>query len=458
MNGMTLENRQQLPPMLRQNIVIGLGKTGFSCARFLSNRGEAVTVVDSRTQPPALRQLREELPQVEVITGGFDTQLLSQAVRLIVSPGVALREPAIAEAIDNAVSVAGDIELFAQSANAPVIAITGSNGKSTVTELVGEMARQAGKKVRLGGNLGTPALDLLEGEPPDFYVLELSSFQLETTHSLNAHAAVVLNISADHQDRYENLEEYGRAKQRIYGGGGVMVVNRDDARVMSMVRPGRAVVRFGAGQPRAGDFGLCSANGETWLAKGDRLILPVRELRIPGRHNQLNALAALALGETMELPLDAMCEALRNFRGLAHRTEWIAEIDGVNWYNDSKATNVGATLAALEGMEGQVVLIAGGEGKGADFSTLCQAIAVKARAVILMGQDASLMARVLEGMAPVEHASRMDDAVALAQQWAEPGDSVLLSPACASFDMYSGFAERGQAFVAAVTRLARQEQ
>ncbi len=458
MNGMTLENRQQSQSMLRQNIVVGLGKTGLSCARFLVRRGESVTVIDSRTNPPALQQIRQELPGVEVITGGFDAQLLSHAARLIVSPGVALREPAIAEAIHNAVSVVGDIELFAQYADAPVIAITGSNGKSTVTELVGEMARQAGKRVRLGGNLGTPALDLLEGDAPDFYVLELSSFQLETTRSLNAHAAVVLNISADHQDRYESLDEYSGAKQRIYHGDGVMVVNADDVRVMSMVRPGRSVVRFGAEQLRRGDLGLRSANGELWLAKGDKLILPVRELRIPGRHNQLNALAALALGESMQLPLDAMCEALRSFRGLAHRTEWVAEIDGVNWYNDSKATNVGATLAALNGLEGQVVLIAGGEGKGADFSTLCQAIAVKARAVILMGRDASLMARVLEGMAPVEHASRMDDAVALAQRWAEPGDSVLLSPACASFDMYSGFEERGRAFVTSVTGLSGGEQ
>ncbi len=458
MNGMTLENRQQPQPVARQNIVVGLGKTGLSCARFLVRCGETVTVIDSRATPPALQQLREELPEVEVITGGFDVQLLSHAARLIVSPGVALREPAIAGAIGNAVPVVGDIELFARNANAPVIAITGSNGKSTVTELVGAMARQAGKKVRLGGNLGTPALDLLEGETPDYYVLELSSFQLETTRSLNAHAAVVLNISADHQDRYESLDEYSRAKQQIYHGDGVMVVNIDDARVMSMVHPARPVVGFGTGQPGGGDFGLRSVSGEMWLSRGDKLILPVRELRIPGRHNQLNALAALALGEAMELPLDAMCEALRSFRGLAHRTEWIAEIDGVNWYNDSKATNIGATLAALNGLEGQVVLIAGGEGKGADFSTLCQAIAVKARAVILMGRDASLMARVLEGMAPVEYAGRMDDAVALAQRWAEQGDSVLLSPACASFDMYSGFEERGRAFVSAVNALGRGER
>ena len=455
---MTLENRQQIQTRPRRNIVVGLGETGLSCARFLSRRGAAVTVIDSRDMPPALQRLRKELPDVEVITGGFDTALLSHARRLVVSPGVALREPAIAAAIDAGVPVVGDIELFARNADAPVIAITGSNGKSTVTELVGAMARQAGRSVRLGGNLGTPALDLLEGEAPDFYVLELSSFQLETTSSLNAQAAVVLNITADHLDRYASQEEYSRAKQRIYRGDGVMVVNADDARVMQMVEAGRSLVCFGSGQPQPGDFGLRSINGEQWLARGEELILAVRYLRIPGRHNQLNALAALALGEAMGLPLEAMGEALRNFRGLPHRTEWIAELDGVNWYNDSKATNVGATLAALSGLEGQVVLIAGGEGKGADFSTLCQAIAVKARAVILMGRDASLMARVLEGMAPVEYARRMEDAVALARRWAEPGDSVLLSPACASFDMYSGFEERGQAFVAALTRLMREEQ
>ncbi len=455
---MALDSCKQTRTQPRRNLVIGLGRTGLSCARFLSRQGERVTVMDSRDLPPALTQLRAELPDVEVITGGFDAQRLRTAQRLVISPGVALREPAISAAIDSGVPVVGDIELFARSAEAPVVAITGSNGKSTVTELLGAMARAAGRRVLLGGNLGTPALDLLQDESPDLYLLELSSFQLETTSSLNARAAVVLNISADHLDRYADLEEYSRAKERIYRGDGVMVVNADDARVLQMVRPERSVVRFGAGHPRPGDFGLRNVNREQWLAHGDELILPVRELRIPGRHNQLNALAALALGDAIGLPLDAMSDALRSFRGLPHRTEWVAEIGGVAWYNDSKATNVGATLAALNGLEGQVVLIAGGEGKGADFSTLCQAIAVKARAVILMGRDASLMARVLEGMAPVEYASRMDDAVALAQRWAEPGDSVLLSPACASFDMYSGFEERGRAFVAAVTRLAREEQ
>jgi len=453
---MVTENQQQSEPMCK-TIIVGLGKTGLSCARFLLNRGEMVTVIDSRACPPALQQLRNELPEVEVITGGFDPELLSQAAQLVVSPGVAVSEPAIKAAVDNGVSIVGDIELFARNADAPVIAITGSNGKSTVTELVGEMALHAGKKVSLGGNIGSPALDLLDGDPPDFYVLELSSFQLETTWSLNASAAVVLNISADHLDRHENIEQYSSIKQRIYNGGGAMVVNADDPQVMAMVCPDRPAVLFGTGKPNAGNFGLLCSNDEQWLAKGDELILPVRELRIPGRHNQANALAALALGDAMKLPMTAMRKALREFSGLAHRTEWITEIGGVSWYNDSKATNVGATLAALNGLDGQVVLIAGGDGKGANFSTLCQAIAVKARAVVLMGRDAPLMARVLEGMAPVEYASDMDDAVAKAQQWAESGDSVLLSPACASFDMYEGFEERGHAFVSAVSRLGRQE-
>ncbi len=415
-----------------------------------------MTVVDSRARPPALRQLREELPEVEVVTGPFDAGLFRQAGLLVVSPGVSLREPAITAAIDDGVPVVGDIELFAQNARAPIIAITGSNGKSTVTTLLGEMANQAGVPVKVGGNIGIPALKLLEGETPDFYLLELSSFQLETTRNLNAHTATVLNISADHMDRYSSLEEYARSKRRIFRGAGTIVVNADDPRVAAMTEPGCKVVRFTAGMPTRGVFGLRTSNGERWLAKGEQLILPVRELRIPARHNQLNALAALALGESMGLPLAAMQEALRNFAGLPHRTEWVAEIDGVNWYNDSKATNVGATLAALEGFEEQVVLIAGGEGKGADFSTLCQTVAVKARAVVLMGKDASVMARVLEGMAPVERAEDMVDAVACAYRWAEPGDSVLLSPACASFDMYDGFEARGRAFVAAVNRLAEE--
>ncbi len=453
-----MEQRQQTAPLQRRTIVVGLGKSGLSSARFLVRRGEPVTVVDSREHPPCLDELRRELPEVEVITGPFDAGVLRRAERLVVSPGVSLRERAIAAAIAADVPVLGDIELFARHADAPVIAITGSNGKSTVTTLLGEMAREAGVAVKVGGNIGTPALELLEGDAPDFYLLELSSFQLETTDSLNPLAASVLNVSADHMDRYDTLADYADAKQRIFRGDGVMVINADDPRVRKMVRPGRKVVRFTAGTPGKGDYGLRSSNGEGWLARGEQLILPVRELRIPGRHNQLNALAALALGEAMGLPQAAMVEALRRFSGLPHRTEWVAEIDGVNWYNDSKATNVGATLAALEGFEEQVVLIAGGEGKGADFSTLCQTVAVKARAVILMGRDASLMARVLEGMAPVEHAEDMADAVARAYRWAEPGDSVLLSPACASFDMYDGFEARGRAFVAAVNRLAKEVQ
>ncbi len=451
-----MENRQQTAPLRRQTVVVGLGKSGLSSARFLFRRGERVIVADSRSRPPALQQLQAELPEVEVVTGPFDAGLFRRADRLVVSPGISQQEPAIVAAREAGVPVVGDIDLFAESARAPVVAITGSNGKSTVTTLLGEMAREAGVPARVGGNIGTPALELLEGERPDFYILELSSFQLETTHRLNAHAAAVLNISADHMDRYPDLESYAAAKRRIFRGDGVMVVNADDPRVMAMVERGRKVVRFTAGRPARGSFGLRASGGERWLAKGEQLILPVRELRIPGRHNQLNALAALALGESMGLSNAAMCEALRRFPGLPHRTEWVAEIDGVAWYNDSKATNVGATLAALDGLEGQVVLIAGGEGKGADFSTLCQSVAVKARAVVLMGRDASLMARVLEGMAPVEHAEGMEDAVIRAHRWAEPGDSVLLSPACASFDMYDGFEARGRAFVAAVKRLARE--
>ncbi len=442
-------------------LIVGLGKTGLSCARFLTAQGVPLAVTDSRVQPPGLIELQQNLPDIAVFVGGFDPAAFAAAQQLVVSPGVSLREPLIAEAMLRGTPVLGDIELFARYAKAPVVAITGSNGKSTVTTLVAEMAKSAGLTVRVGGNLGTPALDLLEAVEPDLYVLELSSFQLETTASLSAAAAVVLNISVDHMDRYQNMGEYIAAKERVYHGTGVMVLNADDAAVMAMAQSDRGVVSFGlngsGSELKVNDFGVINPAGQAWLAHGTQPLMAVSDVRIKGLHNIANALAALALGNAVGLPMDAMLNTLRDFPGLPHRSQWIAELDGVAWYNDSKGTNVGATLAALQGMAlgmfGKVVLIAGGLGKDADFTPLRQTVLEKARAVVLMGRDAPLIEAALNGAVPVAHATTMQDAVIQARYLAQPGDVVLLSPACASFDMFSGYEERGQVFTDAVLGL-----
>jgi len=434
-------------------VVVGLGMTGLSCARFLARRGEPFVVVDSRPEPPGLEALRQVLPGVDVRLGPFDGELLEQAAQLLVSPGLSVRGPVIAQAARAGVPVLGDIELFARHARAPVIAVTGSNGKSTVTELVGQMVRDQGRQVRVGGNIGTPALDCLGPAEPDLYVLELSSFQLETTWSLDAATATVLNVSADHMDRYDCMADYLAAKERVYRGGGVMVVNRDDPRVVGMVAPGRQVFGFTLDLPRGADFGVGQQAGKAWLMGGGQRLMPRSALRMPGRHNTANALAALALGEAMGLAMPMMLDTLQHFGGLPHRCQWVARQGDVDWYNDSKGTNVGATLAAIEGLEpqGSLLLIAGGDGKGADFSPLRAAVARRVRALVLMGRDAPRIEQVMAGAVPVTHASSMAEAVDAARTLAQPGDAVLLSPACASLDMFRDYRERGDVFVAAVT-------
>ncbi|MCW8828398.1 MAG: UDP-N-acetylmuramoyl-L-alanine--D-glutamate ligase [Gammaproteobacteria bacterium] len=433
-------------------LVVGLGQTGLACARFLSAQGEPFAVVDSRNNPPGLETLRREFPQVPVYLGEFDRERFLTAGRLLLSPGVAPQQPVVSEAQQAGIELLGDVELFARHAKAPVIAITGSNGKSTVTALLGEMAKQAGKRVLVGGNIGTPALALLEQPVPELYVLELSSFQLEVTRSLNCRAAAVLNLSEDHLDRHRSLANYAAIKARIYAGDGVMVINADDPLVAAMAEGGRQVTRFTLGTPKGEhDYGLLVDEGRDWLARGGQRLMPVNQMRMPGRHNQANALAALALGEAAGLTLAPMLQTLREFAGLPHRCQWVAEIDQVNYYEDSKGTNVGATLAALAGLPGEkVVLIAGGQGKGQDFAPLREVVAQRARCVVLIGEDAPVIARALEGAAELEFANSMEQAVEVAAGAARTGDSVLLSPACASFDMFSNYAARGEAFVAAV--------
>ncbi len=440
----------------RKTLIVGLGVTGLSVARYLAARGEAFAVADSRAEPPGLPGLRDIAPNAEVHLGAFEPKLFARAARLIVSPGVSIREAALQRAIEAGVEVIGDIELFAREATAPLAAITGSNGKSTVATLLATMAREAGRLVRAGGNLGTPALDLIEAPEPDLYVLELSSFQLETTTSLKAWASVVLNVSADHMDRYRDLEDYTSAKARIYRHAHTRVINRDDPAVTAMIsgENGGGVVSFGLGAPEGAHYGLRHKAGRNWLCKGGVRLLAEDELHLAGRHNTANALAALAVGEALELPRDAICDALRAFTGLPHRTQWVADLDGVGWYNDSKGTNVGATVAALNGMPGPVVLIAGGDGKGADFTPLRPVASARVRAAVLMGRDAERIAAALCGAVPLSMARDMDDAVAQAARLALPGDRVLLSPACASLDMYSSYAERGEHFSSAVRGLA----
>jgi UDP-N-acetylmuramoylalanine--D-glutamate ligase len=438
----------------KKTLIVGLGKTGISCARFLADHNGMFSVTDSRKDPPGLEYLREHLPDVVVYTGGFRRDAFDAAEQLLISPGVSRHEPMIDGTIKRGIPVMGDIEVFAGQVSSPVIAITGSNGKSTVTSMVADMARQSGVNARVGGNLGTPALDLIdEDEAPELYILELSSFQLESTFSLNAVAAVVLNVSEDHMDRYQDIDSYSAAKQRIYHGDGIKVINADDPRVTAMVKPGDRVVRFTLQPPAEGEFGVCHDDTSAWLCKGSMKLIAVDQLRVVGQHNTANALAALALGEAVGFSFADMTAALKEFRGLPHRCQWLKQAGGVNWYNDSKATNVGAMLASVGGMPGNIVLIAGGDGKGADFTPLRDALAGKVKAMILLGRDADRIAASVNGAIPSIRVGDMHEAVARAMQAASPGDSVMLSPACASFDMYRNFEERGEDFMQIVEEI-----
>ena len=434
--------------------VVGLGATGLSCARYFTRRGVPCFVVDSRREPPGLADLRRECPDVEAVVGEIPASALRGAGRLVVSPGVPLNEPAVAAAIAAGVPACGDVDLFMREARAPVAGITGSNGKSTVVTLLGGMAAAAGIRAASGGNLGTPVLDLLAADA-ELYLLELSSFQLERAGALNLALACALNLSPDHIDRHGDMQGYHRAKHRIFPGCRAVVYNRDDA----LSRPLRAdtvpALSFGLGEPDLKDFGLRRIGGAAHLCRGGDALLPAGELRVPGRHNIANALAALAIGAQLGLPMDAMLAALRAFPGLPHRCQFIAEAGGVRFVNDSKATNPGAALAALQGFaaeQGKLVLIAGGQSKGADFKRFGAAAARACRSAVLLGEAAFDLEAACAPL-PTARASSMEEAVALAAGAARPGDTVLLSPACASYDMFAGHAERGAAFAAAAKQL-----
>lgn len=435
-------------------LVVGLGVTGMSVVRYLSEKGENVVVVDSRQEPPGLAALKTEFPDITVYLGEFDEALFMGAKQVVVSPGVSLKEDVIQHALTQGVDVVGDIELFAQQVSAPVIAVTGSNGKSTVVSLLGEMASTAGINAVVGGNIGIPVLDLINSNA-DLYILELSSFQLESLRSLKPVAAAVLNVSPDHMDRYDSYAEYIEAKKHIYQQCKVAVINKDDDQVTQMQTGHQFVTGFTMNEPGHGEFGLRHFDGESWLCKGGKQIIAENALKLSGKHNVANALAALALGEAASLPLADMLIALTKYTGLPHRTQFVADKDNVTWINDSKGTNVGATVAAIKGIKvkNKLILIAGGIAKDAEFSSLNSAAQNKVRTVVLIGRDAPQIEQALNDCVPVFYAKDMQDAVNIAADLAHPGDTVLLSPACASFDMFNGYEQRGDMFMQAVKAL-----
>ena len=449
-------------------VIVGLGTTGLSVARYLVNQDLEFAVVDSRENPPCLNDLLELVRsrsfQIPHHFGDFNTPLILSAKQLIVNPGIALSTAEISRAKDAGVEVVGDVELFAREIKTtkPVVAITGSNGKTTVTSLLDLMAKKSGVQVATGGNIGTPALDLIGDVATELFVLELSSYQLETSPSLHTAAAVILNISEDHLDRYDNqLEKYALAKAAIYANCEHIIYNREDrysTRFAKEAIGNNTLTSFGLDKPQSEDFGLQLKGSVEWLAKGEELLMLVSEVKQAGRHNLANSLAALALGEAVGLEMSAMLEVLKEYPGMIHRTQWVTELNGVNWYNDSKGTNVGATLSALSGLPGKTVLIAGGQGKGADFLPLKAVIEEKARAVVLMGEDAEKISLIVDESIPQIFVGDMQQAVEQAYSLAntDEQDNVLLSPACASFDMFDNYAARGLVFIEEVKKLERK--
>ena len=436
-----------------RTVVVGLGKTGLSVARHLRAQGVPFAVTDTRAEPPGLAQLRALAPETEVSTGGLDERLLQHANAIVVSPGIAPSGAFFERARAQGLPLIGDLELFARAARADVVGITGTNGKSTVTTLVGRMAQRAGRRTRVGGNLGEPALELLD-PAAELYVLELSSYQLDTTSSLQLRAATVLNVTPDHLDRYGSLERYAESKARIFLHCTTAVLNADDPRVLAMSGLAPRELRFSLAAGSDAHYTLRRRDGQEWLARRDEWLLPLAELRLAGRHNAANALAALALGEALGLGREFMLAELREFDGLAHRMSFVAQVAGVSYINDSKGTNVGATQAAIAGLDGPLVLIAGGDGKGQDFRALAATLRGKVRHVLLIGRDARALGDALGDVCPIDYCDTLEAAVRAAAALARRGDTVLLSPACASLDMFRDYTHRGDVFAAAVRELA----
>ncbi len=438
-------------------VVAGLGISGVSAVNFLHEKGYRVAVTDSRAVPPGHDQIPAD---VQTSFGQFDQDLLLSAEEIIISPGLDPKLPEIQAAIAKGIPVISEIQVLRRATDKPIVAITGSNAKSTVTTLIGLMAENAGKKVAVGGNLGRPALDLTKDDP-ELYILELSSFQLETTSNLNAEVAVVLNLSEDHLDRHGDMMGYHTAKHRIFQGVKKVVHNRDDSLTRPLVPDATPMQSFGLNAPDMNQYGvLRETDGTMWLARGRERLLKSSDMYMQGTHNVANALACLALGEAIDLPLDSMLETLKTFKGLEHRCEFVKDVNGVRYYNDSKGTNIGATLAALDGLgaaievqQGKVAIILGGQGKGQDFTALRESLSKFAKVAVLIGEDRPVIEKAIEGTTTLLHAESLAEAVALCQQNTQPNDVVLLSPACASFDMFSGYPQRGHQFVALVNEL-----
>jgi len=433
-------------------LVLGMGGTGVSCARYLAGTGARAIFADTRPLPPGLAAIRAAMPGAGILPGGPPASVPAGVDRIVVSPGVDLRLPVLADARRLAVPVLSDIDLFVAEAAAPITAITGSNGKSTVTSMVGAMLAGAGVRAAIGGNLGTPALELLA---PDVghYVLELSSFQLERSAPVPTATAVVLNITPDHLDIHGDMAAYTAAKARIYARCGMAVVNRDLPELAALVPAGTPTVGFGLGVPAAADYGLVERRDGPWLARGPEPLLPVTELQVTGRHNVANALAALALASVASVPLHDLLPGLRGYRPLPHRMTLVARRNGIIWIDDSKATNVGAAVTSIGSVAGPLVLIAGGDGKGAGFEGVAAALRGRECAAVLLGRDRDRLAAELAGVCAVHRVADMAAAVGQAAALARPGWTVLLAPACSSLDMFRDYAARGTAFSDAVRAL-----
>ena len=457
-NSTSTNKADDLLGKVSQACVVGLGETGQSCLRYLADKDIQIVAMDSNSQSKKLAELKSQYPTAEFITGTFDSEALLASDLIVLSPGVPKNTDEIATASQAAVPVVGDIELFAHEIDdSKVISITGSNGKSTVTALCGELLKSAGIDAQIGGNIGYPALDLLD-EPADVYVLELSSFQLESTYSLNSSVAVILNISPDHMDRYDSIDDYIKAKQRVFNQATNLVYNRADQNTYPVANNASKIISFGLDEPKSReDFGILNIAGQDWLCQGNNKLVVASSLRIKGQHNQLNALAAMALAYLIGADLEKTKSALIEFKGLEHRFEYVGNWNGVDWINDSKGTNPGATLASIIGQPKSIVLIVGGDGKGADFSILSEAINDHVNAVVLFGRDAWLVEKILPANIPRSSAADLEEAIASANKFATQNSMVLFSPACASFDMFKNYIERGNAFKTAVIEYFKKE-
>lgn len=436
-----------------KSLVYGLGISGLSIARYLKRKGIPAEFVDSRAEPPGLHELHELQPDASIVLGEPPRDFLEKFTRIIVSPGIADSDPLLKAAREAGIEIVSDIDLFVAASKVPYAAVTGSNGKSTVVTLLAMMCDAAGMRARAGANLGEPALDLLADKKLQFCVLELSSFQLQRTRHLPAQVAVLLNISPDHLDWHASEKEYREAKYRIFNDASAAVWNRADRNAEKHIPRLAGRLSFGMDAPSADEYGIAVKDGTEFLARGDQLLMPVSHIAMVGKHNQANALAALAAGELIGLDMPAMLRILYEFPGLPHRMQSVRLVAGVDYINDSKATNVAAAISAVESIAGPVVLIAGGQGKGGDFAALASGVCDRLRAAVLIGEDAPLIAEAFEGKVSVYRAADMQDAVDQASSLARSGDAVLLAPACASFDQFENFQNRGDSFCAAVKAL-----